>query len=350
MQRPRDTGHQYSYIVNVCLSPDRLLPATFQHGKDTLSESAALPVVRKADLRSAGPLDQFLAGQLSERTRRAYCTDLRDFFRTEQVTAEMVQSVTFQDVIEYRNYLAAKRYKRTTINRKLSSLKSFYKVMVAAGVVAQNPADSGLVRGYRVDNTMTGKAIPKDAMARLLDAIAAVQDDVVRARDMALFHVLAYGGLRRSEAVRMDWNHIHQEGVFYVLELPETKSGVTQEVKLQPAVVHYLSQYKLQLETSGYCPEGPVFISLSRNRSHGQRLTDQSINLIVKRYAKRAGVPRAVTAHMFRHTCCTLAIEGGARPQQVQAHLRHKDLKTTMRYYENRDRLLDNASDYIKIG
>ena len=43
------------------------------------------------------------------------------------------------------------------------------------------------------------------------------------------------------------------------------------------------------------------------------------------------------------------AIEGGAKPQQVQAHLRHKDLKTTMRYYENRDKLIDNASDYIQI-
>ena len=52
---------------------------------------------------------------------------------------------------------------------------------------------------------------------------------------------------------------------------------------------------------------------------------------------------------MFRHTCCTLAIEGGAKPQQVQAHLRHKDLKTTMRYYENRERLTDNASDYIRL-
>jgi len=45
-----------------------------------------------------------------------------------------------------------------------------------------------------------------------------------------------------------------------------------------------------------------------------------------------------------------MSIEGGAKPQQVQAHLRHKDLKTTMRYYENRERLTDNASDYIHIS
>ena len=41
---------------------------------------------------------------------------------------------------------------------------------------------------------------------------------------------------------------------------------------------------------------------------------------------------------------------GLATPQQVQAHLRHKDLKTTMRYYEDRERLTDNASDHIQLG
>ena len=89
---------------------------------------------------------------------------------------------------------------------------------------------------------------------------------------------------------------------------------------------------------------------MSRNDSHGKPLTDQSINLIVRKYSLSAGLDHRVTAHMLRHTCCTLSIEGGAKPQQVQAHLRHKDLKTTMRYYENREKLTDNASDYIRIS
>ena len=147
----------------------------------------------------------------------------------------------------------------------------------------------------------------------------------------------------------MAWDDIATEGVFYLLRLPQTKSGVAQEIKLQPSVLYHLDRYKIELEHAGYAATGKIFISLSRNGSRGKPLTDQSINHIVKKYALRAGVPQNITAHMFRHTCCTLAIEGGAKPQQVQAHLRHKDLKTTMRYYEHRDKLLDNASDYIKI-
>jgi integrase/recombinase XerD len=112
-----------------------------------------------------------------------------------------------------------------------------------------------------------------------------------------------------------------------------------------------LEIYKQILQRNGYIvtPEDKIFISLSPN-SHGKPLTDHAINRIVKRYALKAGISQNITAHMFRHTCCTLAIEGGAKPQQVQAHLRHKDLKTTMRYYENREKLTDNASDYIRLG
>ena len=296
------------------------------------------------------PLAQFLAGQLTDRTRRAYYVDLREFFATDDITAAAVRAVTFADIIEYRNDLAAAGRKRATINRKLSSLKAFYKMMVAAGIVDKNPADSSIVRGYRIDETLAGKALPKNTLQRIFDAVAEEENDLVRTRDTAIMYLLTYGGLRRSEVANVSWSDIQQEGVFHLLHLPDTKSGVSQDIKLQAQVVHYLNEYRGELESSGFSDTPKVFISLSRNHSRGSPLTDQSINLIVRKYARRAGISSNVTAHMFRHTCCTLSIEGGAKPQQVQAHLRHKDLKTTMRYYENRERLTDNASDYINIG
>ncbi|MFC1526518.1 tyrosine-type recombinase/integrase [Candidatus Latescibacterota bacterium] len=298
----------------------------------------------------ADPLSQFLAGQLTERTRRAYFSDLREFFQGDQISPEDVRAVTFTDIIEYRNALAALGRKRTTINRKLSSLKAFFKMMVAAGLIDKNPADSTLVRGYRVDETVSGKALHKKALQQIIDSIEEVDDDLVRARDRAVIYLLTYGGLRRSEAANVSWSDMDQEGAFFILRLPDTKSGVPQDIKLHPLVVHHLEEYRQVLGEHGYPTTGKAFISLSRNHSHGKQLTDQSINLIARKYARRAGLDRKVTAHVFRHTCCTLSIEGGAKPQQVQAHLRHKDLKTTMRYYENRERLTDNASDYIRVG
>jgi site-specific recombinase XerD len=298
------------------------------------------------------PLEQFLAGQLSENTRRAYHADLGLFFRfldLDLPDLETLRGITFRQVIAFRNHLASDGFKRTSINRKLSSLKAFFKMLVAAGYIEQNPADSTLVRGYKVEENLSGKAIASSALKKILGAISEEKNELVNARDMAIFHLLAYGGLRRSEAANVSWNDISRDGVFFILHLPQTKSGVPQDIKLQQIVVHHLETYRQELVNCGYEASGRVFISLSRNNSHGQPLTDQSVNLIVKKYALKAGVSAKITAHMFRHTCCTLAIEGGAKPQQVQAHLRHKDLKTTMLYYENREKLTDNASDYINL-
>ena len=299
------------------------------------------------------PLDQFLAGQLSERTRKAYLADLKHFFGCDhfnQITPDLLKGVTFRDVIAFRNNLADNGYKRSTINRKLASLKAFFRMLVAAGLLEQNPADSALVRGYKQEHNPAGKSIPTAALKKLTDSIEADDNPERSARDLALVYLLTYGGLRRSEAAAMHWENIRQEGPFYVLRLPDTKSGVPQEIKLQPVAVHFLEVYRQLLNQRGReTDNGAVFLSQSRNRSRDTGLTDHAINRIVKKRAREAGISQNITAHMFRHTCCTLAIEGGARPQQVQAHLRHKDLKTTMLYYENREKLVDNASDYIAI-
>ena len=295
------------------------------------------------------PVDQFISGQLSEKTKKAYYSDLCQFFGSGKITLEDIQLITFQDLIDYRNELSSQGYKRSTINRKLSSLKAFFKMLVAAGLIENNPADTSLVRGYRQEENLNNKAIPNAALQSIFNMVSEEENELLRARNTALIFLLTYGGLRRSEAAKINWSDIRQEGAFYILDLPETKSGVPQDIKLQAAVIHHLNEYKNKLQDNGYSTEAAVFISLSPNKSHGAPLSDHSINQIVKKIALKAGVNQNITAHMFRHTCCTLAIEGGAKPQQVQAHLRHKDLKTTMHYYENREKLVDNASDYINV-
>ena len=313
-------------------------------------EANLTAAIQHPAINSDDPLAQFIAGQLSEQTKRAYYSDLCQFFGTHAISTETIRAVTFADVISFRNNLAASGLKRSTINRKLASLKSFFKMLVAAGFIENNPADSALVRGYRIEDTLSNKAISTKVLQEILQSIEEDKNELARARDAAIVMLLTYGGLRRSEAAHMSWGDISQEGAFFILTLPATKAGVPQVIKLQPVVAHYLKNYREILQRNGYDTNGRVFISLSPNLSHGKPLTDQSINLIVKKRAKKAGVPHQITAHMFRHTCCTLAIEGGAKPQQVQAHLRHKDLKTTMRYYENRENLVNNASDYIRLS
>ena len=314
-----------------------------------MSKTITVKRGRLAQVLQDDPLAQFLSGQLTDRTRKAYYADLCEFFDGDNITPDDIRAITFADIIEYRNSLAAIGRQRTTINRKLSSLKAFFRMMVAVGMIDKNPADSTLVKGYRVDDAVSGKSLTRMDLQRIFDAAGDEEEELLRARNLAILHLLTFGGLRRSEIVNVDWADFAEDGAFQILHLPQTKSGVAQNIKLQAIVLHYISEYQETLARHRYPTTGKAFISLFCNQSHGEPITDQSINHVVQRYAKRAGLTRNVTAHMFRHTCCTLSIEGGAKPQQVQAHLRHKDLKTTMRYYENRERLTDNASDYIHI-
>ena len=258
------------------------------------------------------PLAQFLSGQLAERTRKAYYADLCEFFDGDRITPDDVHAITFADIIEYRNSLAALGRKRTTINRKLASLKAFFRMMVATGVIDKNPADSTLVKGYRVDDAVSGKSLTRMDLQRILDAAGDEQDELRRARDLAILHLLTFGGLRRSEIANISWGDFGEDGAFQILHLPETKSGVAQDIKLQPLVLHYLHDYRQTLEQHRHSVQGKVFISLSRNQSHGSPITDQSINLIVRRYAKRGCGRSIARRRQLKTAYLTLYLREGA--------------------------------------
>lgn len=140
----------------------------------------------------------------------------------------------------------------------------------------------------------------------------------------------------------MDVEHIRPLGHYWVLDLPHTKSGTDQYVKIPAHVVEQIDEMKLAYGIV----DGPLWRSVSNN-SRGNRLSERSIYGIVDKAARRAGLPAEIGAHSLRHTGCTLAIEAGASIQQVQVHARHKNIETTMMYVHQRDRLRDSAADYI---
>ena len=142
----------------------------------------------------------------------------------------------------------------------------------------------------------------------------------------------------------MDFDHLRMVDRYWVLDLPYTKGGTDQFIKVPNHVAEAIQAHKSHY---GY-QSGPVWRSLSNN-SLGMRLSTTSIYTIVQSTAERAGISARVGAHTLRHTGCTLAIESGASLQQVQAHARHKNLETTMIYVHQRDRLSDSAADYIDL-
>lgn len=281
-------------------------------------------------------------------TKRAYRNDLVQFFLeafdVPEVTLDVARQVTFVDVNAHLEHLERAGAKASTIRRRLSTIRGFFDWLMAMEVVSTNPASRQLVRRIQKGDYRDRpiKVLTLQQARLLLEATAQAGEAAVR--DQALLRVMMHCVLRRSEVARMDVAHIRQTGPYWILDLPETKGGADQFVKIPALVVEEVHQMQRHYGIS----EGPLWRSLSSN-GRGKRLSPAAVYELVKRTAKRAGLTGDIGAHTLRHTGCTLAIEAGATIQQVQTHARHKNIDTTLVYVHQRDKLKNSAADHIHI-
>lgn len=277
-------------------------------------------------------------------TRRAYGRDLNDFFGLERVTLADARGVSSLHVNKYIAHLQDNDYKSSTIKRRVAAIRGFFEWLLALDAISKNPAHRQLLRRVRSSGSRDRKLIflTSQQAERLIAATDGSGE--AAARDRALLLTLLHCVLRRSEAAAMDVDHIRPLGHYWVLDLPQTKGGTDQYVKIPGHVVEQIEYMKACYGIS----EGPLWRSLSNN-SRGNRVSERTIYSIVEKAARRAGLPDEIGAHSLRHTGCTLAIEAGASLQQVQVHARHKNIETTMMYVHQRDRLRDSAADYIHL-
>jgi site-specific recombinase XerD len=283
-------------------------------------------------------LEDFVESKVAPRTRVEYTIALRDFLRrTDLRTLPAALSVRPAQVVRYRNGLQELGLSPSTINLRLAAVRGFYKRLLREGRVAGNPADPELVEGLPVSDESRTQGLSLDEVK----AILATCDGTLRGlRDRALLMTLFYEGLRRSEASRLRYRDLTtKKGL---VEVRNSKNNPYATIRLRPevkrAIDAYLEVLNRELRKPETRPEDPVFCSLSRIRSFGRRLSPSAVNDIVKRRVRDAGITdKRITAHSWRHTACTVALAAGVPVQQVQRHLRHKKIETTLRYDRERD-------------
>ena len=289
-------------------------------------------------------LEMYLHKYDREQTRRAYRNDLEQFFGKAYLTVRDVRAATFVHVNEYLRQLEEDGLKASTLKRKVSCIRGFFDWLEALEIVDRNPANKELLRSIRKSNGRDRKIVflSDDEAKKLVDATRHAGE--AAQRDRALILTLLHCVLRRSEAAAMDVEHIRPLGRYWILDLPQAKGGSDQFVKMPDQVVEEIERHQDQYGIR----QGPLWRSLSNN-NYGERLSPAAIYEMVKRTARRAGLPDNVGAHTLRHTGCTLAIESGATVQQVKTHARHKNLETTMIYVHQREKLRDSAADFIDL-
>ncbi len=252
----------------------------------------------------------------SPHTLRGYAIDLAEF--RAFLARQKVMDVTHADARAIRAWLAwlhERKLAKSSIARKLATVRSCFKFLARRGVVELNPARQ--VRSPRLPKRLPS-FLPKDESKELLDLPA--DRSAAGRRDGALLEMLYATGLRAAECCALDRDDVDsRQGTVRVMG----KGGKERVVPVGDAALQALDDW---LAARGEV-RGALFTNL-----RGGRLSTRSVHRIVKRRARAAGIGRRVTPHTLRHTFATHMLGEGADLRLIQELLGHSRLSTTQRY------------------
>jgi integrase/recombinase XerC len=234
-----------------------------------------------------------------------------------------------------------KNWKPTTINRKISGIRSFFKFMVRENFVKINPF-AGIIAPKR--EKRLPKILSNQEVLCLLDAPLKLAEEALKeakdlrekewieyaaARDTAILEILYSSGLRVSELTTLQPDQIDLIGGTIRVR------GKGKKERMVP-VGSYAIKAMLQLEEKReqilkqitlHDKHPPIFIS-----NKGTSLTSRSVERIMKRYLAYCGLPLTITPHSLRHSFATHMLDAGADLRSIQELLGHSSLSTTQIY------------------
>ena len=321
---------------------------------------------------------------LSPHTVTAYRNDLRQFLAhlEDAKAAKTWATVDLDALAQYVLELGQRGYLPATLSRKVAAIKSFFRYLAEEGAIPLDPTDP-------LTSARGGLRLPKALSPEEIDSLLAAATPTLtpeRMRDRALYA----SGMRVTELVSLDIGDVDVAGiqlegelaeVFYDDDLVAIGHAVKRRVEEQlgslkavkdasPAALMEagLSEQeaceahaalntgvvrcqgkdgKERLVTVNAVAVGALREYLAKGRKHlvkragepalllnrrGKRLTRQGVWLLIKTYARRAGIQKDITPHTLRHSFATHLLQGGASLRHVQDMLGHASIATTQIY------------------
>lgn len=236
----------------------------------------------------------------------------------------------------------------STIGRKLASCRAFFSYLERQGVVRKNPA--ALLASPKIRRKLP-RFLDPEATAQVVEAPRALPDPerLELRRDAALLELLYGSGLRVSELVGLDVDHLElaSEEV-RVLGKGGKERIVPVGSKAQDALREYLEGRPAFANVRGASAGQALFLS-----RRGRRLSVRWVQKLVRRYGILGAGRPDLHPHALRHSCATHLLEGGADLRVIQEMLGHSSLSTTQRYtHVSMDQLLsvyDRAHPLARI-
>ena len=243
--------------------------------------------------------------------------------QTETKIEQLLLSLTTDNVRAYMVILNDKQYSKSTIARKLATLRSFYKFLVKRGHITKNPVTA--VRTPKQDKKLP-KFLEYDQVKKLLDTPPA--DNWLGARDRAIMETLYGTGVRVSELVALNL-----EDVDFLGEVLHVR-GKGKKERISPigssalqSIQHYMEFRNRRAQSNGNFDAKVLFVN-----KHGKRLSTRSVRRKMDKYLKMAGLDPSISPHTLRHSFATHMLNNGADLRSVQELLGHQSLSTTQIY------------------
>ena len=292
-------------------------------------------------------IELLLRDKRSENTKRAYRRDLLDFFTTttgQEPSGELVEKFlslartqAVAVVLQYKAGLIEKGLSESTINRRLSALRSLVNYSRKVGLCEWDlqDVDGEKVKGYRDTSGPT-----TDQVINMLN----IPDRTTEKgkRDYAILRLLWSNALRRGEIVSCNIKDFDPEAGTLAI-LGKGRGTQKELISLKEKTVAALVEW---VEVRQGEPGEPLFIALD-NKNRGHRLTGTALYYITWTTAKAAGITKKVSPHRIRHSSITAALEAtGGDVCRVQRLSRHAKVETLIIY---NDRRKDDQGDVTDL-
>jgi integrase/recombinase XerD len=288
--------------------------------------------VRVAAVAAGGPpalmpaVAEYLGALQSERgasrnTLAAYRRDLDDYLKHLRARRLEPTAAGPDDVVGWIEHLRRRGLAPSSVARRLSAVRGFYRHLVRDGAARRDPTE-------HLDSPRTTRPLPRALSRESASALVEAPDTRRPAgvRDRAILELLYATGMRASECMGLSLEDLNLSAGYVVCM---GKGGKQRLVPVGGEALEWTRRYlrDVRPRDARRRDSGRLFVN-----PRGGPLSRQSLWTLVRRAAAGAGLKRRVSPHVLRHSFATHLLEGGADLRAVQAMLGHADISTTQIY------------------
>ena len=283
-------------------------------------------------------LDEFLEyleyqKNYSKYTLINYQKDIETFYVfLREKNIKNIKKIDYKTLRNYLEYLYEKKYTSSSINRHISSLKSYFKYLKRENIIDNNPA-------LLLSTVKKEKKLPKTINTNDIETILLLPDisTPLGARDSAILEMFYSTGIRVSELVKIKISDV---------ELSENRIKIDGKGNKERYVLYgdIIKEKMLKYVKDGrkklLKEKQSKYLFLNKN---GDKLTERGVRVIIDNILKKAGEKNHISPHMIRHTFATHMLNEGADLKIVQELLGHENLSTTQIYTHVSNERLKNV-------